>query len=599
MPPRAKTKLPPSTAHSSADAQPGLQQGAQRTRDRILQAARELVLEEGASRLTLDAVVVRAGLSKGAFLYHFKTKRDLFVTLIDEMIRAFDAVQANHERRFAGDPDPGCRARWKRCPTTRCRRWAQRCSRQLRKIQHFRPTARVVPRAVRTRASIPAWHRDRGTHHAGIGWRPVRRSSGFANTRTRRAAAFLSGAPGSRLGPSRTCPGKRTHMSRVRSGVMTACAPRSLAVACTLSISTLLSGCGNSQSTVSEPPRAVKLAAAQSDLPHSSRIELTGSARATERSILGFETGGRIAKLNVDVGERFSRGQVLAELDAQPDRLRVTQAQASLAAAEAGLMDRRVQTDQQRRLLESEVISPAAFESAKAQLAVAEGQARTAKAALGLAERAQRGTMIVAPFDGVVAEKLALAFTDIAAGAPVFQVDGVRSGTEIIANASTTQAPHIDVGQRAELSWSGAEQPIRAVVRRVGLRAENGSLLPVVLVPEDNAQARALRPGIPVQVVLDAPAATSKTSRPETVSIPYASLVLGTKPGEASVFVYTPEDKKVHRRAVRFTPVQEGDSARVLAGLKPGETVVAAGGGWLTDGQPVTPLEATTQLTKR
>ncbi|ENJ5508041.1 TetR family transcriptional regulator [Pseudomonas aeruginosa] len=56
--------------------------------------------------MTLDAVVVRAGLSKGAFLYHFKTKRDLFVTLIDEMIRAFDAVQANHERRFAGDPDP-------------------------------------------------------------------------------------------------------------------------------------------------------------------------------------------------------------------------------------------------------------------------------------------------------------------------------------------------------------------------------------------------------------------------------------------------------------------------------------------------------------
>ena len=539
MPPRAKTKLPPSTAHSSADAQPGLQQGAQRTRDRILQAARELVLEEGASRLTLDAVVVRAGLSKGAFLYHFKTKRDLFVTLIDEMIRAFDAVQANHERRFAGDPDPGCRARWKRCPTTRCRRWAQRCSRQLRKIQHF-STHCASGTACSTNACVDPRVAPRPRHSSCWHWMAPCSPIFWVCQYSHPQSGGIS------FGRSRISPGaisnlsrQRTHMSRVRSGVMTACAPRSLAVACTLSISTLLSGCGNSQSTVSEPPRAVKLAAAQSDLPHSSRIELTGSARATERSILGFETGGRIAKLNVDVGERFSRGQVLAELDAQPDRLRVTQAQASLAAAEAGLMDRRVQTDQQRRLLESEVISPAAFESAKAQLAVAEGQARTAKAALGLAERAQRGTMIVAPFDGVVAEKLALAFTDIAAGAPVFQVDGVRSGTEIIANASTTQAPHIDVGQRAELSWSGAEQPIRAVVRRVGLRAENGSLLPVVLVPEDNAQARALRPGIPVQVVLDAPAATSKTSRPETVSIPYASLVLGTKPGEASVFVYT------------------------------------------------------------
>lgn len=127
MPPRAKTKLPPpSTAHSSADAQPGLQQGAQRTRDRILQAARELVLEEGASRLTLDAVVVRAGLSKGAFLYHFKTKRDLFVTLIDEMIRAFDAVQANHERRFAGDPDPWLSSQVEAMPDD-----------EMQKIQHF------------------------------------------------------------------------------------------------------------------------------------------------------------------------------------------------------------------------------------------------------------------------------------------------------------------------------------------------------------------------------------------------------------------------------------------------------------------------------
>ena len=131
-------------------------------------------------------------------------------------------------------------------------------------------------------------------------------------------------------------------MSRVRSGVMTACAPRSLAVCLhTIHFDSALRVRKLAIHRIRASARAVKLAAAQSDLPHSSRIELTGSARATERSILGFETGGRIAKLNVDVGERFSRGQVLAELDAQPDRLRVTQAQASLAAAEAGLMDRR------------------------------------------------------------------------------------------------------------------------------------------------------------------------------------------------------------------------------------------------------------------
>lgn len=369
------------------------------------------------------------------------------------------------------------------------------------------------------------------------------------------------------------------------------------AMACMFLTSALLAGCGGQETPVSDPPRAVKLAVAHDDASLIARLELTGSVRAAERSTLSFETGGRIARLNIDVGDRFSRSHVLAELDAQPERLRLAQAQASLAAAQATLADRRVQTGQQRRLLDGEVISPAAFESVKAQLAVAEGQVLNAQAALGLAERAHRGTTIVAPFDGVVAEKLAQSYTDIAAGAPVLQVDGVRSGAEIIATASTTQAARIHLGQSAELSWSGSAHPIRALVRRIGLRAENGSLLPVVLVPADEAQARALRPGIAVQVTLDAPAVPGATPQPRALSVPYASLVLDTKPGQASIFVYAPADKKVHRRTVRFDPVQGGDSVRILAGLEPGELVVAAGGGWLTDGQAVTPLQATTQLT--
>ncbi|OKS34961.1 TetR family transcriptional regulator [Pseudomonas aeruginosa] len=72
----------------------------------MLQAARDVVVQEGANRLTIDAVVARACLSKGAFLYHFKTKRDLLLTLIDDQVHAFDSSQEERERKFAGDPDP-------------------------------------------------------------------------------------------------------------------------------------------------------------------------------------------------------------------------------------------------------------------------------------------------------------------------------------------------------------------------------------------------------------------------------------------------------------------------------------------------------------
>ena len=209
----------------------------------------------------------------------FKTKRDLFVTLIDEMIRAFDAVQSQSRAQVCRRSGPLAVEPGGSDADDEMQKMGAALLAAAAEDQHF-STHCASGTACSTNACVdPAWHRDRGTHHAGIGWRPVRRSSGFANTRTRRAAAFLSGAL--RISPRAisNLSRQRTHMSRVRSGVMTACAPRSLAVACTLSISTLLSGCGNSQSTVSEPPRAVKLAAAQSDLPHSShRIDWLGAS---------------------------------------------------------------------------------------------------------------------------------------------------------------------------------------------------------------------------------------------------------------------------------------------------------------------------------
>ncbi|EKB4873188.1 TPA: TetR/AcrR family transcriptional regulator [Pseudomonas aeruginosa] len=93
-------------AEPSDDAVAPSSARAKQTRERILQAARDVVVQEGANRLTIDAVVARACLSKGAFLYHFKTKRDLLLTLIDDQVHAFDSSQEERERKFAGDPDP-------------------------------------------------------------------------------------------------------------------------------------------------------------------------------------------------------------------------------------------------------------------------------------------------------------------------------------------------------------------------------------------------------------------------------------------------------------------------------------------------------------
>jgi AcrR family transcriptional regulator len=75
--------------------------GRPSSRERILDAAAELVAEIGAGRLTLDAVAERAKLSKGGLLYHFPSKQALLRGMIDRMIERALADKERLRKGFA------------------------------------------------------------------------------------------------------------------------------------------------------------------------------------------------------------------------------------------------------------------------------------------------------------------------------------------------------------------------------------------------------------------------------------------------------------------------------------------------------------------
>jgi TetR/AcrR family transcriptional repressor of nem operon len=57
------------------------------TRERILDAAEKLILEQGFSATSLDRLVQEAGITKGSFFYHFKSKADLATALVERYAR--------------------------------------------------------------------------------------------------------------------------------------------------------------------------------------------------------------------------------------------------------------------------------------------------------------------------------------------------------------------------------------------------------------------------------------------------------------------------------------------------------------------------------
>lgn len=78
------------------------------TRDRILEAAEDVVLSDGVSCLTLEKAAARAGISKGGVLYHFRTKESLVAAMVERLAGRFEEGIREHRARR---PEPGGFAR--------------------------------------------------------------------------------------------------------------------------------------------------------------------------------------------------------------------------------------------------------------------------------------------------------------------------------------------------------------------------------------------------------------------------------------------------------------------------------------------------------
>jgi len=171
-----------------------------------------------------------------------------------------------------------------------------------------------------------------------------------------------------------------------------------------------------------------------------SRVSVTVSARIT----------GVLEKLHADHGDRIRKGQLLAELDSAEVRAREAASHAAknralleLARARADLIKSRAnlalaQSNYQRDLevFKPGYISPAAFDSTKSALGVAESEVAAneaaVKAMMAAADQAESETQaarallgytrILAPMDGVITVRKAEAGNTVSPGTPIFQM---------------------------------------------------------------------------------------------------------------------------------------------------------------------------------
>jgi HlyD family secretion protein len=240
--------------------------------------------------------------------------------------------------------------------------------------------------------------------------------------------------------------------------------------------------------------------AAVSRGPLAVTIDEEGRTRVRDRFVVTAPVTGRILRIELEPGDRVTRGAVVARLQPESPPLLDARTRAEAAAAvesaqatlgharaeeqrvRAALAQAQRELARTRRLTSAGVTTTQDLEAREADGQVA-GEAVNAaafavRAALAEVERAQarvgtsvsvRGggaVAIKAPVDGVVLQRLRESESIVPAGEPLIEI-GDPQQIEIVTDLLSTDAVRVKPGARAMIEQWGGDTSLAATVRRI------------------------------------------------------------------------------------------------------------------------------------
>jgi RND family efflux transporter MFP subunit len=371
-----------------------------------------------------------------------------------------------------------------------------------------------------------------------------------------------------------------------------------------------VSACGHPETAGETPREPVDVQVDVASVQSVARpFETGGAVRARTTATLVSRIVAEVEAVLVRPGDRVKAGQVLIRLDGRDLRANHAQAEAAAAAAAqavkaavtaragaeaslslassthkriAELRDKNSATPHE---LDQAVSGLRGAESqalgAQAGIAQAEAGALAAQAALRAASVAVSWASIVAPFDGVVTEKMVEPGNMASPGVPLMTVEDVR-GFRLEVRVDESRAGEIDPAK-----------PVEIVLDTPALAAASGQVPGVT--GKIAEMSRAMGPGSHAFLVkIDLPALEGLRSgmfgrarfagpAREVLAVPAGAVV---RRGQiASVFVVGPDN----RASLRMVNAAEavGGRVEISAGLDAGEKVVVNPPPTLVDGSPV------------
>lgn len=288
------------------------------------------------------------------------------------------------------------------------------------------------------------------------------------------------------------------------------------------------------------------------------REEVVGTVRAKLHATLEAKVSGRISRLTVDVGSKVERNDVVAQLDVDEIRAKLTQADAMFEQAQTEMK-------RYRSLLAKDAVTQQEFDQVQARYRVAEANVREARSILDYAK-------VRAPFDGVITHKMANVGDMATPGRPIVELED-PSSLRLEVAVPEALSGFVGMGTTVPVRISALEADLEGTVSEIAPAADPNSR--TLLVKLDLPDVEGVRAGQFGRALIP-------TGRLDILRVPEDAVV---RRGQLEI-AFVVEDGHAKLRLIK-TGKRFGDEVEVVSGLVAGEKIVVGRTSKLVDGQPI------------
>lgn len=310
-----------------------------------------------------------------------------------------------------------------------------------------------------------------------------------------------------------------------------------------------------------------------------------GTSQSGSEADLSFQTSGRIKNINVKVGDRVRRGQLLAQIDQNDIVLSYEKAKAALQSSEIQLQTMKSSLDRIKRLYQANNASLSDYEQAKNNYAASSANYQSAKKNLDLESSKFNYAKITAPANGVVTAVNAKVNEFAQAGSPVISINSGSDDIEVRVGMPERYIAQIRQNDPVSVHFQSiAGSSFEGSISEVGFASSSASTYPVVvklLNPTDN-----IRVGMPADVSFT----FGDKNQKGRLIVPIKAV--GEDTNGNFVYMLTEESEGIY--TVKKQKVEIGEllpeGFEIRSGLSDGDLVATAGLRSLYDDRKVTLL---------